>query len=137
VEPAFIEESNGSGWIFVTHTYESSGIYNAQLTLRDEDGGQVGRTFTVDVQPASIQITPAMALDDREFGYSERGAWQNGTRTGGFKSDFRFAIPGNGSRTASWTVRVPAGQHEVFTTWVADPGHATTLPTKCSTQKIF
>jgi PKD domain len=128
VEPAFVDESNGSGWFFSTHNYATTGLYNASLTLRDEDGGQVVKTFTVDVQSTPVQITPTLALDDREFGYSERGTWQNGTTTAGYKNDFRFALPGTGTRTATWSVRVPAGQYEVFTTWVADSRHASNTP---------
>ncbi len=130
IEPAKVEESSGHGWIFASHLYAAAGVYTARLTLRDEDGGRVVRTFTVDVQANPVQTNPVLAVDDREFGYSERGTWQNGTRTGGYKGDFRFALPGTGSKTATWSTRVNAGEYEVFTTWVADNRNATNTPFK-------
>lgn len=66
-------------------------------------------------------------VDDGQAGYTEIGSgWKTGKTTDGYTRDWRYPAKGTGANKAQWTFSgLPAGQYEVFATWVAQNNNAT------------
>lgn len=47
---------------------------------------------------------------------------------GGWNNDYRTQLPGTGTRYTIWTVQVPPGEYELFTTWKTLSGNANNAP---------
>ncbi len=80
----------------------------------------------VDVQCPHQQVTlsPVAAKDDGDWGYRERGAWQDGTDSDGWQGDHRVLASESVDGKATWVTRVQPGNYEIFATWPADPQNA-------------
>lgn len=76
--------------------------------------------------PTSTRILdPIASRDDGDWGYIERGVWQQGAQTSGWQGDYRIQAAGTGNESAEWVTIFAPGQYEVFATWPAADEHAT------------
>ncbi|MHB0960422.1 MAG: putative Ig domain-containing protein [Pirellulaceae bacterium] len=110
---------NGSA---VQATFTQLGINTVTLTAVDTAGSVATDTVQVDVLRT---LSPRTVLDDGAWGYRERGIWNPGTIQGGWQNDYRYQLPGTGSRTASWVTRVASGTYDIYASWVPHDTHAT------------
>ncbi|MDR0965813.1 MAG: N-acetylmuramoyl-L-alanine amidase [Myxococcales bacterium] len=63
-------------------------------------------------------------IDDGKTGYSESGAWANGSNAGGWESDYRYASTGNDTATFSTTFSTSGWRR--FSTWYLEGSNRTT-----------
>ncbi|MCH7527729.1 MAG: hypothetical protein IID39_09860, partial [Planctomycetes bacterium] len=90
-------------------------------------GASVSLTVIVTSEPVRT-LDPIAEKDDGDWGYRMRAIWQAGDPENGWQGDYRIKEPGDGSGTATWVTRIPAGQYEVFATWTAYPENASDAP---------
>jgi RHS repeat-associated protein len=77
-------------------------------------------------------ISPIISRDDGDWGYRERGIWNSGPESDGWRGDYRILSTASSSASASWVAQFEPGTYEVFATW---PSHAEN--TQAATFEIF
>ena len=100
------------------------GPLNGQISFGNNDANESPFNFNV----AGTVVSTAI-IDDGDAGFTTVGKWSPfvGPRKG-YQDDFRLAVPGDGSRTSTWTFDVGPGQYLVSASWRAYANRATDAP---------
>jgi uncharacterized repeat protein (TIGR03803 family) len=93
-----------------------------KVVLSDSANGYV----VADAMYVQPSVGPIVS-DNGQFGYSETGTgWTSYTDPNAFGGSERYAGPGSGANTATWSVaQLPAGVHNVEVNWTAFANRAT------------
>jgi RHS repeat-associated protein len=126
-QSATVQEQNGAGTASASHVYTAAGMYTVTVTITDDAGAATSTSFRVTVQ-VSGDLSPAATKDNFEWGYRERGLWQTVNDPRAWHGFYRQVTPGTGSRTATWTLALPASTYQLFASWVADGQNAADAP---------
>jgi autotransporter-associated beta strand protein len=103
----------------------------ARVTLlNNPDNYLVGLDYSDNALDVTISSPTAMPriITDGGAGFSATSGFLLDT-SGGYQNHFRYALPGDGSQTATWTFSgLTPGLYRVSATWTSNPNRATNAP---------
>ncbi|MCO6454871.1 MAG: choice-of-anchor D domain-containing protein, partial [Pirellulaceae bacterium] len=117
---------NQSTTFTVTIPATTTGSFSGLVSFGTNDADENPFQFTVSGQ---VYVTPPpQIVDDGDSGFSTVGFWSVYPGIG-HEGDVRFADPGSGATTATWSFTLPApGTYRVSVTWAEHPNRATNAP---------
>jgi ABC-type polysaccharide/polyol phosphate transport system ATPase subunit len=102
-----------------------TGVVRVELTNEANSRVVADSVRVLAVPPEGLRV-----VDDGQPGYQEAGGgWTGHWNSGGYGNRFSYALPGDGSQTATWTVDgLPPGEYDLEVTWTPHPSRATNAP---------